>query len=66
MVESSGVTEADLKAKIIEKLEATHVEIEDMSGLFHPAMHAFMLSGTHRSHRRLRPGILSNDSITSV
>jgi hypothetical protein len=29
---SSGVTEADFKNKITEKLEATHVEIEDQSG----------------------------------
>ena len=33
MAEASGVTEADLKAKIIEQLQATHVEIEDMSGI---------------------------------
>jgi aspartokinase-like uncharacterized kinase len=33
MAEAPGVTEADLKAKIIEQLQATHVEIEDMSGI---------------------------------
>ena len=33
MTEASGVTEADLKAKIMQKLQATHVEIEDMSGI---------------------------------
>ncbi len=32
MAEESGVTEAGLKATLTEKLEATHVEIEDMSG----------------------------------
>ena len=32
MADSSGVTEATIKAKIIEQLQATHVEIEDMSG----------------------------------
>ena len=34
MADPSGVTEADLRAKLIEKLEATHVDIEDMSGTF--------------------------------
>jgi stress-induced morphogen len=33
MAESSSVTEASLKATLVEKLEATHVEIEDMSGM---------------------------------
>lgn len=32
MAETAGVSEADLKAKIIEQLQAVHVEIEDMSG----------------------------------
>jgi hypothetical protein len=32
MAEESGVTEKGLKATLIEKLQATHVEIEDMSG----------------------------------
>src|SRR5271166_5817551 len=32
MAEESGVTEAGLKATLTEKLQATHVEIEDMSG----------------------------------
>jgi hypothetical protein len=30
----SGVTPEGLKATLAEKLEATHVEIEDMSGWF--------------------------------
>jgi hypothetical protein len=38
MAEESGVTEAGLKAKIIEQLQATHVEIEDMSGIFCPTL----------------------------
>jgi hypothetical protein len=41
MAEESGVTEAGLKAKIIERLQATHVDIEDMSGTlpnFYPVM----------------------------
>jgi hypothetical protein len=33
MAESSGVTEASLKTKLIELLQATYVEIEDMSGI---------------------------------
>jgi hypothetical protein len=38
MSAESGVTDAGLKSKIIEKLQAIHVEIEDMSGSFahHP------------------------------
>lgn len=32
MAEESGVTEEGLKATLVEKLQATHVEIEDMSG----------------------------------
>ena len=32
MAETQGVSEADLKAKIIDQLQAIHVEIEDMSG----------------------------------
>ena len=33
MAEASGVTEAGLKTKIVEALQATYVEIEDMSGM---------------------------------
>ena len=36
MAEESGVTEAGLKTKIVEVLQATHVEIEDMSGISAP------------------------------
>jgi hypothetical protein len=32
MAESSGVSAEDLKAKITEVLQASHVDIEDMSG----------------------------------
>lgn len=32
MAEQSGVTEASLKTKLIEQLQATHVDIEDISG----------------------------------
>jgi hypothetical protein len=33
MAEESGVTENVLKTKITQQLQATHVEIEDMSGI---------------------------------
>ena len=36
MAEDSGVTEAGLKAKLADILQATHVEIEDMSGKIFP------------------------------
>jgi len=36
MAEDSGVTEAGLKSKLGELLQATHVEIEDMSGTLLP------------------------------
>lgn len=38
MAEDSGVTEAGLKAKITEQLQASHVQIEDMSGMFVPCV----------------------------
>jgi len=34
MAEESGVTEASLKAKIADLLQATYIEIEDMSGTY--------------------------------
>jgi hypothetical protein len=34
MAEGSGITEVALKEKITAQLQATHVEIEDMSGMF--------------------------------
>jgi len=44
MAEESGVTEAGLKTKIIEQLQATHVEIEDMSGGCGQAFSAIIVS----------------------
>ena len=38
MAEESGVTENVLKTKITQQLQATHVEIEDMSGILCPTM----------------------------
>jgi hypothetical protein len=48
MAEASGVTEASLKTKITELLQATHVEIEDMSGpphypSSHPLAHIYIV-----------------------
>ncbi|KFY49450.1 hypothetical protein V496_10012 [Pseudogymnoascus sp. VKM F-4515 (FW-2607)] len=44
MVEASGVTEAGLKAALTEKIGATHVEIEDMSGGCGQAFSAIIVS----------------------
>ncbi|KAN0101696.1 bola-like protein [Hyaloscypha variabilis] len=44
MAEESPVTEAGLKAKITEQLQATHVEIEDMSGGCGQAFSAIIVS----------------------
>ncbi|CAG8975077.1 hypothetical protein HYALB_00009940 [Hymenoscyphus albidus] len=44
MVEESPVTEAVLKAKLISELQATHVEIEDMSGGCGQAFSAIIVS----------------------
>jgi hypothetical protein len=38
MAEASSVTEEDLRAKLVELLQATHVAIEDMSGIFCPTI----------------------------
>lgn len=42
MADPSGVTEASLKSKLIELLQATHVEIEDMSGTSTPTTPPWM------------------------
>jgi len=38
MAEESGVTEASLKAKITDLLQATYIDIEDMSGIGTPPL----------------------------
>jgi hypothetical protein len=43
MAEDSGVTAPDLEAKLKSSLDATHVEIEDMSGTYSPATYAIRL-----------------------
>lgn len=51
MAEASGVTEAGLKAALTEKIGATHVEIEDMSGKqppFHFPFWATAIEGNGR------------------
>jgi len=44
MAEASSVTEEDLRAKLVELLQATHVEIEDMSGGCGQAFSAVIVS----------------------
>lgn len=34
MADTSGITADSLKAKLVEQLQAQHVEIEDLSGMF--------------------------------
>lgn len=36
MADTSGITADSLKAKLVEQLQAQHVEIEDLSGMFRP------------------------------
>jgi len=44
MAEESSVTESGLKATLVEKLQATHVDIEDMSGGCGQAFSAIVVS----------------------
>ncbi|TVY58718.1 putative bolA-like protein C8C9.11 [Lachnellula cervina] len=44
MAETPGVSEADLKAKILDQLQAIYVEIEDMSGGCGQAFSAVIVS----------------------
>lgn len=46
--ENPTVTESHLKAVLVEKLEATHVDIEDMSGKL--GFHNFALSHNAVAH----------------
>lgn len=68
MAEASGVTEASLKTKITDLLQATYVEIEDMSGTgFAPLLPSSLRRSTpHNVSRRLRPGIFCSDSLLSI
>jgi hypothetical protein len=69
MAEASGVTEADLKAKIIEQLQATHVEIEDMSGISTPPTaprFCEIKENAENYCRRLWPSFLGDNRLTAV
>lgn len=52
MAEASGVTEAGLKAALTEKIGATHVEIEDMSGKQLTPNFSPLLSKDEKSRRQ--------------
>jgi hypothetical protein len=69
MAEASGVTEADLKAKIIEQLQATHVEIEDMSGISTPPTappFCYIEENADNDCRRLWPSFLGDNRVIAV
>jgi len=70
MAEDSGVTEAGLKAKITDLLQATHVEIEDMSGIVAPLCPSIVLDFTElftdHMHRWLWSSIFCHHSITTI
>jgi hypothetical protein len=62
MAEASGVTEAGLKATLVEKLQATYVEIEDMSGTSPPILHISQFPTNH-PQRRMRRRILRHNRL---
>jgi hypothetical protein len=74
----AGVSGDDLKAKIISQLQATHVEVEDMSGtyIFCPTTPPFPLYTRlpvslleriiDRTCRWLRPSILRGHCISTI
>jgi hypothetical protein len=69
MAEASGVTEADLKAKITERLQATHVEIEDMSGISTPPAappFCYVEENAENYCRWLWPSFLGDNRLTAV
>jgi len=63
MAEASGVTEGDLKAKIIDLLQATHVEIEDMSGGCGQAFSAIIVSPQFEKKTTLARHRLVNNAL---
>ncbi|KAG0647119.1 putative bolA [Hyphodiscus hymeniophilus] len=63
MAEASGVTEASLKAKIIEQLHATYVEIEDMSGGCGQAFSAVIVSPQFEKKTSLARHRLVNNAL---
>lgn len=70
MAEESGVTEVGLRAKITEQLQATHVEIEDMSGISAPLCPSIVpnliRTLTDQNCRWLWSSIFCNHSIASI
>ncbi|RFU27906.1 hypothetical protein B7463_g8453, partial [Scytalidium lignicola] len=65
MADPSGITEADLRAKIIEKLQATHVDIEDMSGGCGQAFSALIVSPQFEKKTTLARHRLVNNALKS-
>ncbi|RDW73952.1 BolA-like protein [Coleophoma crateriformis] len=59
----SGVTEAVLRAKLIEQLGATHVEIEDMSGGCGQAFSAIIVSSQFEKKTTLARHRLVNSAL---
>ena len=67
MAEASGITESSIKAKVMELLQPTYVEVEDMSGTFTPPYPSITISFlTDKMIRWLRASFLSGDCIASI
>ncbi|PQE13368.1 hypothetical protein CJF31_00008368 [Rutstroemia sp. NJR-2017a BVV2] len=63
MAESSGVSAEDLKAKITEVLQASHVDIEDMSGGCGQAFSAIIVSPQFEKKTTLARHRLVNNAL---
>ena len=61
---TSGITTESLQKTITEKLEAKHVDIEDMSGKNNAQAHALLVLNT-TIIRRLWPNVSSHDRFTA-
>ncbi len=66
MAEDSGVTAEDIKSKLMSNLDASHLEIEDISGPYHPSPCLLQYTRLTDMRRRLRPNVQCHDSLTSV
>lgn len=62
---ATGVTSESLKEKLVKELEATHVEIEDMSGVIVFSISIFGCSCSFE-YRRLRPDVRSHHRLSKV
>lgn len=60
---SSGVTPESLSSKLIDSLEASHVEIVDQSGMRYISLH---MRPANNKYRRLRPNVLRHHRIPSL